>query len=270
MNAAMLFSLRPAVRDTRAPEMAKSKIKPKRSLASRKRAKNVDGAREGVAFTKGLPEPLRPEVEGCMSRKLRDLLRRVGSLNPKKAEEVRLQREQRRVAAIEARANSESKPTLSNKRKHGSALSAPADQQQAASNRPLKRPRDGSAPPLRAVPAKPAESKQRARPELAARRDSARPPTAFKSGGRVKFGETNAAPPDLAFSQRLLKKAAAHSGAAAAQAARAIEPTAAAARERERVRALAIERERVIAAYRASRGPHQMQQVPAFVERSIA
>ncbi|KAG8459406.1 hypothetical protein KFE25_013042 [Diacronema lutheri] len=277
-----------------------SKIKPKRSLASRKRAKNIDGAREGAAFATGLPEPLRPEVDGCMSRKLRDLLRRVGSLNPAKAEEVRQQREQRRAAAAEAQASGEASAPAHTKRKRQPGAQPPSALEPAAAAAPRgarKRKRrrtdgGGEAPErvgaratdVAARPAPPHAQSPGAHATATAERVRAAPggarpraPTAFKSGGRAKFGETNAAPPDLSFSRRLLQKAvSAHTrpGGAGAPQPRRVDAhgqTMAAARERERERALAVERERVIASYKAARaGPNQMQAVPAFVPRAQA
>ncbi|KAJ1632659.1 hypothetical protein T492DRAFT_986606 [Pavlovales sp. CCMP2436] len=256
-----------------------SKIKPKRSLTSRKRSKDVESSREGGEFAQGLPEPLREEVEEYMPRGLRDLLRRSGSLNPQKAAvvmEQRVQKRKEREAAAEAKANAPPPPKrkremgvlVAGQQQGSGARALQGDAQQSADGqRPGKRQRNelvsgsgGTRAGLAAAPL-PANTKRQKQAAQAAQAGGARKQaTAFKSGSAAKFGETNDAPPVLAFSQKLLKKAKEHASTAAQAAAQA------AAAEREA--AIAEERARVIANYKASRaGPKQMHKVPEFVTR---
>jgi hypothetical protein len=257
--------------------MAKSKIRPKRSLASRKRGKEL-GA--DANFTKGLPEPLRPEVEGCMSRKLRDLLRRSGgSLNPSIAAEKRKAREERRAAEEEAQAQlAQQRPSgsVAAKRSPGPVEREPAahdrapdaKRQRKANGRDVgdaghaDKPQAEGASTGESARALPASKSAGPVARVAAKHNpiakSARPAAAFKTGGKAKFGETNSAPPDLQFSQRLLKKAQAHGATPPVT-----RPSAA---ELERIRSLAAEKERVVANYKAARSanPSAFQKVPEF------
>jgi hypothetical protein len=271
--------------------MAKSKIKPKRSLASRKRGKQLgDG---DANWTQGLPEPLRKEVEGCMSRKLRDLLRRTGgSLNPSVAADKQKLRLAKRAAEEEARAAQQAtaKPANGAKKRPAPRADAPAGPAPARPKRPRGQD-DGDdsyreAPPPAHPFAEGGGAGKRPKTFAAAAKPSGgggggkggggqgggRPPPSavFKTGKAARFGETNAAPPELAFSQRLLKKAAAHAATGGA----AAKPSPSGV-ELERARALAEQREQVRANYQAAKAtashgrPASFQRVPEFVPRSL-
>lgn len=206
-----------AVRCLRAPQaqrMGKRQPK-KRTLASRKRAKNVDGAREGVAFGTGLPPPLHPSVHKCMSRKLREMLERKSKLEqagvlPRR----RASAPSQPAAELDGEAPPEPRaevrapaaaPAAAEPQPEGDALPSPGQATAKKRRRRAKRARAADTSEAAQTPGNAALPVPAGTAAVAAISKKRKKPAAKPA--KVRFGETNAAPPQLNFSNRLLAKA---------------------------------------------------------------